>query len=261
MNASLHKNNHLKAWSLQTRTQLASGAHLLRDRLLPRVADATGRLLRLFAPVPAADDTHFLPNFCRGRAIGGIVLIAELLAIVITLVTRRISANLFQDLLLISLFVQWIALSGAATLCMARRFLDGLPNSRALGFAYLLLLGVVLVVSEAAVWVMWLSGMVSTPRPEWYAYFHIQNFTVAAIISALALRYFLARHQLRQRTLSEARAKIEVLRSRIRPHFLFNTMNIIASLIRSAPDKRKPRWWTWPTCFAACSATTKTWCR
>ena len=229
----------LSAWSVQTREQLTAGAQLLRERLLPRVADAMGQLLRVFAPPPVAtaDDTHFLPNFCRGNAIGGIVLIAELLAVVITLVTRRISTNLFQDLLLVSLFVQWIALSGAATLCGARRFLDRLPNSRALGFAYLLLLAVVLVVSEAAVWILWLTGSVSSPRPEWYAYFHIQNFTVAAIINALALRYFLARHQLRQRTLSEARAKIEVLRSRIRPHFLFNTMNIIASLIRSAPDK------------------------
>jgi two-component system sensor histidine kinase AlgZ len=229
----------LTALSTQTREQVLHSARQLRDRLLPRVADGTGRLLRLFAPAPAttSDDTHFLPNFCRGNAIGGIVLIAELLAIVITLVTRRISENLFQDLLLVSLFVQWIALSGAATLCATRRFLDKLPNSRALGFAYLLLLVVVLVVSEAAVWVLWLAGSLGSPRPEWYAYFHIQNFTVAAIINALALRYFLARHQLRQRTLSEARAKIEVLRSRIRPHFLFNTMNIIASLIRSAPDK------------------------
>jgi two-component system sensor histidine kinase AlgZ len=229
----------LSGLSLQVHTQLTASLRLLRDRLLPRMADATGRLLRLFAPAPTTteDDAHFLPNFCRGRAIGGIVLIAELLAIVITLVTRRISVSLFQDLLLVSLFVQWIALSGAATLCMARRFLDKLPNSRALGFTYLLLLMVVLVVSEAAVWVLWLSGVITSPRPEWYAYFHIQNFTVAAIINALTLRYFLARHQLRQRTLSEARAKIEVLRSRIRPHFLFNTMNIIASLIRSAPDK------------------------
>lgn len=229
--------NRLFAWARQARARLATGAQALRERLLPRVADATGRLLRLFAPAPAGEDSHFLPNFCGGRAIGGIVLIAELLAIVITLVTRRISTNLFQDLLLVSLFVQWIALSGAASLCAARRFLDKLPNSRALGFAYLLLLAVVLVVSEAAVWILWLTGKVGSPRPEWYAYFHIQNFAVAAIVDALALRYFLARHQLRQRTLSEARAKIEVLRSRIRPHFLFNTMNIIASLIRSAPDK------------------------
>jgi two-component system sensor histidine kinase AlgZ len=224
---------------MRAREQLTDGARLLHNRVLPRVADTTGRLLRLFTspPAPIEEETHFLPNFCIGRAIGGIVLIAELLAIVVTLVTRRIFDNLFQDLLLVSLFVQWVALSGAATLCAARHFLNGLPNSRALGFAYLLLLGVVLVISEAAVWVLWLAGVVNSPRPEWYAYFHIQNITVAAIIYALTLRYFLARHQLRQRTLSEARAKIEVLRSRIRPHFLFNTMNIIVSLIRSAPDK------------------------
>jgi len=229
----------VSAWPGVVRTHVVSAFALLRERLLPHTADATGRILRLFAPpsVASTDDTHFLPNFCRGHAIGGIILIAEMLAIVVTLITRRISANLFQDLVLISLFVQWIALASAATLCVARRFLNRLPDLRALGFAYLLLLGVELLVSEAAVWVMWLTGAISTPRPDWYAYFHVQNFTVAAIIEALALRYFLARHQLRQRTLSEAQARLEVLRSRIRPHFLFNTMNIIASLIRSAPDK------------------------
>lgn len=229
----------LQAWFTNTRSRLAPGALLLRDRILPRAADTTSWLLRIIAPAPLphSEDAHFLPNFCGGRSIGGIVLIAEMLAIVITLVTRRISDNVFQDLLLVSLFVQWIALTGAAVLCAARRFLNRLPNARALGFAYLLLLSVTLVVSEAAVWLLWVVGFINSPRPEWYAYFHIQNFTVAAIIDALALRYFLARHQLRQRTLSEAQARIEVLRSRIRPHFLFNTMNIIASLIRSAPDK------------------------
>jgi two-component system sensor histidine kinase AlgZ len=214
-------------------------ARAVRERWLPRAADVAGHVPRLFAPLPAsgADESHFLPNFCRGQAIFGIVVIAELLAIVITLITRRIFDNLFQDLMLISLFMQWIGLASAAVLCVARRFLNRLPNARALGFAYLLLLAVELVVSEAAVWVLWLTGGSASPRPDWYGYFHIQNFSVAAILEALALRYFLARHQLRQRTLSEARARVEALRSRIRPHFLFNTMNVIASLMRSAPDK------------------------
>jgi len=205
---------------------------------LPRAADLAANLPGLFAPSNGNDDdSHFLPNFCRGRSIFGIILVAELLAVVFTLVTRRISANIFQDLLLISLFVQWIALLSAAILCASRRFLNTLPNHRALGIAYLILLGVELVTSELAVWVLYWLGSVGTYRPDWYAYFHFQNFTVAAIIDALALRYFLARHQLRQRSLSEARARIDALRSRIRPHFLFNTMNTIASLIRSAPDK------------------------
>lgn len=228
----------LIAWSGHARERGQAAVHWLRRQLLPRIADSAGGVLRLFTAPPATtDDTHFLPSFCRGRAVGGIVLIAEMLAIVVTLVTRRISASLFQDLLLVSLFVQWIALASAGALCVARRFLNRLPNPRALGFAYLLLLGVELVVSEAAVWVLWAAGALNSPRPEWYAYFHIQNFTVAAIIEALALRYFLARHQLQLRTRSEAEARLEVQRSRIRPHFLFNTMNIIASLIRSAPDK------------------------
>jgi len=223
----------------QLRHRLRAGGKWLSARVLPRVADLAARLPGLFAPAPVSevDESHFLPNFCRGRAFFGIVVIAELLAIVITLIARRISENLFQDLALISLFVQWIALASAAALCAARRFLNTLPNRRALGFAYLLLLAVVLAVSEAAVWVLWLTGAVSSPRPDWYAYFHIQNFTVAAILNALALRYFLARHQLRQRTLSEARARLDAARARLRPHFLFNTMNIITSLIRSAPDK------------------------
>lgn len=235
----LDMNKQLTLWSGRLRDQLEPAWRWLRERLLPRVADVAGRLPGLFAPPPvdSGDESHFLPNFCRGRAVFGIMLIAEMLAVVITLITRRISENLFQDLLLISLFVQWMALLSAVTLCTARRFLNTLPNRRALGFAYLLLLAVELLTSELAVWVLWLSGGVGSPRPEWYAYFHIQNFTVAAILNALALRYFLARHQLRQRSLSEARARIEALRSRIRPHFLFNTLNIIASLIRSAPDR------------------------
>lgn len=226
--------------SLLTRSRqfLLESIRWLRIRLLPRAADLAANLPGLFAPSNGNDDdSHFLPNFCRGRSIFGIILVAELLAVVFTLVTRRISANIFQDLLLISLFVQWIALLSAAILCASRRFLNTLPNHRALGIAYLILLGVELVTSELAVWVLYWLGSVGTYRPDWYAYFHFQNFTVAAIIDALALRYFLARHQLRQRSLSEARARIDALRSRIRPHFLFNTMNTIASLIRSAPDK------------------------
>ena len=44
-------------------------------------------------------------------------------------------------------------------------------------------------------------------------------------------------HQLRLRKTAERSAKIQALQSRIRPHFLFNSMNVIASLIPVDPDK------------------------
>jgi two-component system sensor histidine kinase AlgZ len=185
------------------------------------------------APVAGDADEGFLPDFCSAPVIMNVVIIAEMLAFMTTLITRRISVNIVEDLLLISLFVQWVALTSVAALCYTRRYLNRLPKPRAVGMAYALLLLITLLVSEAAVWLLYALGMVATPRPEWYAYFHIQNFTVSVLVNALALRYLLAKHELRQRTLSEARAKIQALQSRIRPHFVFNSLNIIASLARN----------------------------
>jgi len=184
-----------------------------------------------------ARDDGLLPNFCQGQVILSIVLIAEMLAFVVTLVTRRISFTLLEDLLLISLFVQWVALTSTAALCAARARLNRLPKLQALALAYALLLAITVLVSEAAIWLLWASGRISTLAPEWRGYFHVQNLSVSIIVNALALRYLLGKHELKQRTLSEARARLQALQSRIRPHFVFNSLNIIASLTRTAPTR------------------------
>jgi two-component system sensor histidine kinase AlgZ len=185
----------------------------------------------------AQDNAGFLPNFCRGDMLISVVIIAQLLALVITLVTRRISLNIFEDLLLISLFIQWIALSSAGAVCGLRRFLSRLPKLYALGATYALLLLITALISEAAVWLLWVVDQIPSPRPSWYSYFHVQNFSISIVVNALALRYLLGVHELQQRTASEERAKMQALKSRIRPHFVFNSLNIIASLTRSAPSK------------------------
>ena len=60
---------------------------------------------------------------------------------------------------------------------------------------------------------------------------------VALITGALALRYFYVTHQWRHTVVLEARARIRALQARIRPHFLFNSMNTIAALTRSDPGQ------------------------
>jgi two-component system sensor histidine kinase AlgZ len=64
----------------------------------------------------------------------------------------------------------------------------------------------------------------------------VRNVALAAILGGISLRYFYLHHQLAQREKSELQARLDSLRSRIRPHFLFNTMNSIASLIASRPE-------------------------
>lgn len=202
-----------------------------------RMADTVGVPSAAEGTERDAVEVKFLPDFCAAPVVINVAIIAEMLAIVITLVTRRISLSLFEDLLLISLFVQWIALTSVAVVCQARPWLNRLPRVRSLLMSYALLLLVTLAVSEAALWVLWGMGRLSTARPDWYAYFHIQNFTVSAVVNALALRYLVNKHELTQRTLSEARARIQALQSRIRPHFVFNALNIIASLTRNEPAR------------------------
>lgn len=183
---------------------------------------------------------HFLPNFCEGRMIINVMIIAEMLALVISLVMPVPSvffSNYFEALLQISIFIQWIALACAFGLCVSRRYLMRLPNHTALVIAYLILLLTTLLVNELAVWVLYFTGKTASARPFWYAHLHFQNLSVSAIINALMLGYFLTKQELTQRTASEAKAKMDALQTRIRPHFIFNAMNIIASLTRSDPKK------------------------
>ena len=69
-----------------------------------------------------------------------------------------------------------------------------------------------------------------------HAGFVLRNLLICAIVSTLLLRYFYVQYQWKRNVQREARARFEVLQARIRPHFLFNSMNTIASLIRSNPE-------------------------
>src|SRR3989344_1066807 len=221
--------------------ELAAKSRLFLDRLRGRARDIEKSLERLLPAAETLPDekTEFLPNFCTGEVVFNVVVVAEMLAIVINLIIPRnfLSPTVLQDLLLISLFIQWVALAGTVVLCYTRKYLNRLPNLRALGMAYLLLLLTTFVVSEITVLILWAVGRVDGPRPAWYVDFNILTLTISAMINGLLLRLFLAKHELTQRTLSEARAKLQALQTRIRPHFVFNSMNIIASLTRNAPNK------------------------
>ncbi|MFO7603609.1 MAG: histidine kinase, partial [Gammaproteobacteria bacterium] len=56
-------------------------------------------------------------------------------------------------------------------------------------------------------------------------------------IAAPILRYFYVQQQWRQQVQAESSARLQALQARIRPHFLFNSMNTIASLTRSRPEQ------------------------
>lgn len=178
-----------------------------------------------------------LPDFCSGAVLANAALLAQALAIAAALIAPPITASAWSDLFLISLFLHWIALASVACLCVARPWLNRLARSHALFGAYLILLAMILLVGELALWALAAFAALPDAHPPWKLLFHVQNLSIGAIVGLLSLRVLVARHDLRRSTLAESRVRAELLKSRIRPHFLFNSMNIIAGLVRLAPQK------------------------
>lgn len=177
----------------------------------------------------------FLPDFCNVRTLFVIILLAELLALVLSLSQNPSLYIRTVDLAMNSLFIQWVALSCTALLCIFRKYLQNLSDKWVASISYCLTLVVTLIVSELA-WYIFVPQLDSNYINSGHAIFITRVMSISAIAWALALRYFYVNHQWKLRIESESDARFQALQSRIKPHFLFNCMNTIASLIRRTPD-------------------------
>jgi two-component system sensor histidine kinase AlgZ len=73
--------------------------------------------------------------------------------------------------------------------------------------------------------------------PDSHWTFLARNAGITFVVTALALRYFYVTHEWRHNVELQAKARVHALQARIRPHFLFNSMNTIAALTRSNPAR------------------------
>ncbi len=176
----------------------------------------------------------FLPDFCHPRSVFMVVLVSELLALILALV--RFQGDIFwQQLGRYSLIIQWIALLSTALLCMSRPVLRRLSDLPAGIIGYFMVLIITFFVSVGAIWIEgWLQGRLSIHLLEEPGL--IGNLLVASILAAIVLRFFYLQAQYRKRIVIAADAKLQALQARIQPHFLFNSMNIIAGLIPINPE-------------------------
>jgi len=185
-------------------------------------------------------DTSYLPDFCNARMAFGVVLIAELVALLLALARPDASLGFWTELARISLLLLWIALGTAAALCGARSWLHRLPLAQGSILALALMVLIPIAVTEAAYWIGWLfmqrTGAASSALfPDRHADLLLRTAGISAIVGGLVLRYFYVASQWRRNVQSQARSRIDALQARIRPHFLFNSMNTIASLTRTQP--------------------------
>jgi two-component system sensor histidine kinase AlgZ len=176
----------------------------------------------------------YLPDFCAAGTVFIVVLIAELIAITLALAGHTPADLFLIELARISLFVQWLALLGCAVMCLFRNRLESAGKTRAFVLSFLILEFVCLVLAEV-------SYQLAQAFPDFipidgsHFLFIVRTFAISSIVIALAMRYLYVSSEWRRSVVLEAQARISALQALIRPHFLFNSMNTIASLTRSDP--------------------------
>ncbi len=185
--------------------------------------------------VAASSQTSLIPEFCRAPALITLVCVMELVAIMLTLADATVADDGPHRLLVLSLYLQWQGLCGAAVLCSVRR---RLPAAR-VGIIFSVCWGLLVLVTFSVsllAWTVdehWQLGLLPSGKP-WP--FVLRNVCIGAIVSLLLLRYLWERHQWQEESRAEAEARYLALQARIRPHFLFNALNSLAELIRSKPE-------------------------
>jgi two-component system sensor histidine kinase AlgZ len=176
----------------------------------------------------------YLPDFCATSTVFVVVLVAALVAIVLTLAGSTAPGRFLFELSKTALFVLWLSLLGCALMCLLRSRLEGAGKTRAFVLSFALLLAMCLLLAEIAYQLTRIFAE-SVIIHDSHAGFLFRTFMVSAIIIALGMRYLYVASEWRRSIVLEAQARISALQALIRPHFLFNSMNTIASLTRTDP--------------------------
>ncbi|MET1079332.1 MAG: sensor histidine kinase [Pseudomonas sp.] len=182
---------------------------------------------------PAPSDDFFLPELCLPETLLSMVVLAELLVLVLVLSEPMQPGFNWVRLALTSLFVQWIVLLSAALMCRLRPLLRRMSTALAGISGCAIVVGLTLACTAMADFFQLGGSLTRAGEVNLY----LRHALIALIMSALLLRYFYLQSQWRQQQQAELRARIESLQARIRPHFLFNSLNSIASLVVSDPYK------------------------
>jgi len=190
------------------------------------------------AVAPAAD-RFALPDLCSPLAVFAVVLASQLLALLLTLAGQPGWFAFYSHLAQTALLLLWMGLLSAAVLCRLRAWLGRFPVPEGSLLAYLAVMACVLAVSEAAFWLGRFLGAGPDTGGGWFPTAHwsflTRNLAIATLVMAPLLRYFYVSQQWQRNVRREAESRLNALQARIRPHFLFNSMNTIAALTRSNP--------------------------
>ena len=172
------------------------------------------------------------PSFCTWRLLAAVMVITEVSVVLIGMGRGGIPG--WQWLGITSVYAQWMALFCASGLCVMSGWTGHLSARGAWIGSWLIAVLIAAVFSYAA----WLAAgsadlSLSHEQPEMFVF---KNAFLVGLVTVVFFRYLLMRSRWRSELIAQAEARVQALQARIRPHFLFNSLNTVASLIPTDPE-------------------------
>jgi two-component system sensor histidine kinase AlgZ len=175
------------------------------------------------------DATDALPNFRNVGITLRILLISNGMALLLALSQASDWSDVPQRMMQIVMLLTPILLTVLLLLWAAQPWLDGLEYWQGV-------LAVILLVAVLTLAIFFLVGLLYSPLVGDYRNFEAARYVILSItVSGILLIYFRLRTQALSHGLHDAR--LQVLRARIRPHFLFNTINAVLGIVRTQPKQ------------------------
>jgi two-component system, LytTR family, sensor histidine kinase AlgZ len=172
-----------------------------------------------------------LPDFCSLPVISALLIVGALCVTLCWLAPE--STRGWRGYSVGMLFVEWLAIVIGVALCKLHPLLRRLPGLLPYAGVWLVMVLIVILGSGLAEWMDQMLGMQLILAGQHV--FTRNNALIAALLGGAMLRYFYVLAEWQARLAAVAHAKVEALQARIRPHFLFNSMNTVAALVRVDP--------------------------
>ncbi len=183
----------------------------------------------------ATDSPSIAPDYTD--SVTGVLLLSALLSSLVIITGRANSwdSSYITDFVALLAASSLIALTDALVLKIFNPFLKSLSTRAGLAAAYLLLMATTFTIAYilyATVTMNW--PLTISSNQELLSL--LQVFVIATVNYLIVLKILLHRAETNDIKNSFQTANLQALQSRMRPHFLFNSMNSVASLIRNNPD-------------------------
>jgi len=182
--------------------------------------------------------SYYLPDFKSVAIAAKIFVMAEAIAVVFTIALNdSMGPAVGRDFLFLSAYTLTIATISLGLLRLANPVIRKLSATAGSLAVIILMLIAIAIVTEGMIVALYDFHIISERWPAWQMTVLVHSVLIGTIVMLLGLRYLFVSHKAQTDAKAEQEARIQALQSRIRPHFLFNSMNSIASLTRSDPPR------------------------